>query len=631
MSFRTRLSLFLVLIVIVPMASLTLVLFRLIDDNENGKLDAGVGARQETAQRLVDEARSTAARRAAAVSRDVSLATALQRGRPAEARARATQLLRSLALERLVIARDDGAPVVDVGSRRAVFPARLHLQDATGRSFGLLQVSAQEPRAFAASVKRLTRMEVVLRRGSELLASTSAPAARLDLPRPRGRVQLGGTPFMASTSSEPGFGAIPVRVGVLASTAGIDGDSGDARLPSAAIVLGFCALAFCFAIIASRSLRRQMEGLLRAARRLGGGDFSARVPTVGRDEFAELGAEFNRMSEELERRLEDLRAQQERLAGAMRRIGETFAANLDRDGLLAIVLRTALDGAGAVGGRAALRDGPDAPLRTVAEAGSLTGVEAAIDDAEARALATGASADVAQDGAHALAHPLRTTKHPPMVNGVVAVARADRAFTDAERELFEYLAQQAAVSVENVGLHETVERQAVTDELTGLANRRRFQETLSTEIERSRRFEAPLSLLMIDLDDFKLVNDDHGHLAGDLVLREVGRVVRESSREIDTPARYGGEELAMVLPGTDLGGAHRAAERVRERIAQLELQMPDGGTVAVTASVGAATHPASAGGARELVAAADAALYEAKRAGKNRTVLAAPVTLRDGR
>ncbi len=206
---------------------------------------------------------------------------------------------------------------------------------------------------------------------------------------------------------------------------------------------------------------------------------------------------------------------------------------------------------------------------------------------------------------------------------MISAWRAEEPFSDSEREIFHYLAGQAAVSVENVGLHETVERQAVTDELTGLSNRRRFQETLGVEVERSKRFGQHLGLVMLDIDDFKKVNDTYGHQQGDLVLREVARILRETSREIDEPARYGGEELAVVLPGTDLEGAFNLAERVREGIAALELPiLGDGGVLTVTASFGAAALPDSAADQRALVAAADEALYEAKRSGKNRTVRA---------
>jgi diguanylate cyclase (GGDEF)-like protein len=181
------------------------------------------------------------------------------------------------------------------------------------------------------------------------------------------------------------------------------------------------------------------------------------------------------------------------------------------------------------------------------------------------------------------------------------------------------------VSIQNVDLHETVQRQAVTDELTGLFNHRRFQEAMVAESDRARRFDQPMSLVMLDIDNFKLVNDNHGHQQGDRVLREVARVLRESSREIDSPARYGGEELAVVLPQTDLEGAYQLAERVRTEVEamQVPLVAGGGGTISVTASLGVASLPESAPEPGELIAAADAALYRAKNAGKNQTVRAA--------
>ena len=134
-----------------------------------------------------------------------------------------------------------------------------------------------------------------------------------------------------------------------------------------------------------------------------------------------------------------------------------------------------------------------------------------------------------------------------------------------------------------------------------------------------------MGLIMLDIDNFKRVNDTYGHMQGDLVLREVARVLRESSREIDEPARYGGEEMAVALPHTDLEGAYQFAERVRRRIEALELPILDGGggKLRVTASLGAAALGVVPGTDKDaLVAAADAALYRAKRSGKNRTAKA---------
>src|SRR5262249_40912735 len=128
-------------------------------------------------------------------------------------------------------------------------------------------------------------------------------------------------------------------------------------------------------------------------------------------------------------------------------------------------------------------------------------------------------------------------------------------------------------------------------------------------------------LVLIDLDNFKTVNDTYGHPQGDHVLREVARVLRDTSRDIDHPARYGGEELAVILPGTDLDGAFNFAERVRTRIAALRISLVEGpGEITVTASCGVSASPPTPAEERALVKSADGALYEAKRTGKNKSV-----------
>jgi diguanylate cyclase (GGDEF)-like protein len=210
--------------------------------------------------------------------------------------------------------------------------------------------------------------------------------------------------------------------------------------------------------------------------------------------------------------------------------------------------------------------------------------------------------------------------------GVVSIAREGRDFEDAEYDLFAYLSAQAAVSIENVDLHEMVRLQAVTDELTGLYNLRHLHETLDGEIERSRRFGQSVGLMLLDIDNFKKVNDTYGHQQGDLVLIEVGRVLRALSRDIDEPARYGGEEMAVILPQTDVAGAELLAERMRAAVAGIEIERLDGGgRLQVTASFGVASLPANASDKDSLIAEADAALYRAKRSGKNRVGRAEPV------
>jgi diguanylate cyclase (GGDEF)-like protein len=206
--------------------------------------------------------------------------------------------------------------------------------------------------------------------------------------------------------------------------------------------------------------------------------------------------------------------------------------------------------------------------------------------------------------------------------GLLLLTPPAAGFTDESRELAHWLASQARTALENAMLHERLELAAVTDVLTGLPNRRRFEESLATEIARSDRYGGSLALIIADLDDFKQVNDRHGHLAGDDVLRAFAKAMRETVRELDTAARYGGEEFALLLPGTDLAGAERVAERIRVRMEAAHVRTIAGEAVQVTASFGVAAYPDSPSQA-DLIAAADKALYRAKAAGKNRVAVAA--------
>jgi diguanylate cyclase (GGDEF)-like protein len=162
-----------------------------------------------------------------------------------------------------------------------------------------------------------------------------------------------------------------------------------------------------------------------------------------------------------------------------------------------------------------------------------------------------------------------------------------------------------------------VASQATTDSLTGLANRWTFDEELALEWRRAERVGDPLALILLDLDDFKSINDTQSHQAGDEVLRKVGAVLTASVRQVDLAARYGGEEFAVVVPETDLDGAIDLAERLRKALESEVIELENGMRLSVTASFGAAVKGDLPGG-EKLVAAADEMLYEAKRAGKNR-------------
>lgn len=183
---------------------------------------------------------------------------------------------------------------------------------------------------------------------------------------------------------------------------------------------------------------------------------------------------------------------------------------------------------------------------------------------------------------------------------------------DPDRELVSYLQEETAPSTET----SSESRAHVNDLLTGLLNRRALDEALAGEVDRAKRFGTHLGLVLIDLDNFKAVNDMYGHPQGDVVLRDVARVLRDLLREIDHPARYGGEEFAVILPGSDLEEASNRAEDIRKQIAQLRIPRLDRqGVLRVTASYGAASARGATADAAALLTAADKALYEAKRRG----------------
>jgi diguanylate cyclase (GGDEF)-like protein len=165
---------------------------------------------------------------------------------------------------------------------------------------------------------------------------------------------------------------------------------------------------------------------------------------------------------------------------------------------------------------------------------------------------------------------------------------------------------------------------AERDGLTGLANRRLLDERLREELQRAMRYEMHLALVLVDVDDFKQMNDRHGHQFGDRVLQQVAGVLASSVRELDVTGRYGGEEFAIVMPGTAASGAARVAEHVRRALAELDLVAPNGERATVTASFGVADFP-SAATLDELVEQADRYLYAAKRSGKNKVAAPEPV------
>jgi len=179
------------------------------------------------------------------------------------------------------------------------------------------------------------------------------------------------------------------------------------------------------------------------------------------------------------------------------------------------------------------------------------------------------------------------------------------------------LLEPAAIALDNALALQRAEALSVTDDLTRLFNSRYLNLVLRREAKRASRSGRPLSVLFIDMDGFKTVNDKHGHLAGSKALVEAAAVIRGSARETDVVARFGGDEFSVILPDTGREGAVSVAERVRDRIRAFEFLAADGFTIRLTTSIGVATLPDVAGSAEELLRAADTAMYRVKDAGKD--------------
>lgn len=232
-------------------------------------------------------------------------------------------------------------------------------------------------------------------------------------------------------------------------------------------------------------------------------------------------------------------------------------------------------------------------------------------------------------GKYYFQHNLHSISYVPLtvsneVIGILIVAsRNPGAYNRRHLKLLEQLASQIAMPIENARLYARTERMARVDDLTGLLNRRSLDETLPSEIGRHSRYGGIFSLVLIDIDSFKSFNDNFGHLTGDEVLRQVGKVIKHTIRDADQAFRYGGDEFIILLPQTDIESAKKVAERVRQQISkQIKIA-----SIPITISLGLASWPEDGISTEGMLAAADAALYKAKRNGGNRSEYASGSSL----
>jgi diguanylate cyclase (GGDEF)-like protein len=432
---------------------------------------------------------------------------------------------------------------------------------------------------------------VILVQDSRIVAGPPGARGRLDLLSGRTRtVSIAGARYralLAGTLEEQPAATL----GVISPQAQIDAANREATNRLLVGLISSLLLVACVAYLEGRAIVRTIRRLVDAARAIAHGDLKQRVPVQGRDELALLGRTFNQMAYQLQTRLDELEAERGRLRDVISRFGEALSATHDSEHLMRLIVEAAIEATDASGGI------------LVGSSGQL--VRAGDPDRGKERIEVPLSAGSLNFGSLML---------------------FGDGFSKEDRMTAVSLAAHAVVALDNARLHRIVERQALVDGLTGLANRRQCEETMADELARVERFGGSLAIVVADLDWFKDINDQYGHPAGDTVLREFAILLHETLRDVDLAGRWGGEEFLLVLPGTDLAGGARVAERIRAALAGRIVLSVEGTPIPVTASFGvAATPPATS--ASELFAAADAAMYEAKRTGKNRVETAPePVT-----
>jgi len=344
--------------------------------------------------------------------------------------------------------------------------------------------------------------------------------------------------------------------------------------------------------VIGRSIDSRLARLGAALESVAAGSLGERIDVRRDDALGAVEQAFNRSAAALEHRLAKLEHERRRAREATARFAEVLAATHDVEQLLRVVVETAVEATGADGG---VVIGPEGELVRTGDP---------------------------ELGARLLELPLLAGDE-----SFGSVVLSGESFDDGRRETAVSLVSHAVVALENARLHTIVEQQALLDGLTGLPNRRALEQRLRTELTRTQRLGGGLCLVFADLDRFKAVNDRHGHPFGDVVLREFGRVLEETTREIDLAGRWGGEEFALILPEADVLDGAALAERARRRFAARDIRTPEGAGLALTASFGVAASP-PAGDLESLVVAADEALYRAKRSGRDRVERALQVLSR---
>ena len=401
-------------------------------------------------------------------------------------------------------------------------------------------------------------------------------------------------------------------------------------------LLGLLGVAFVVVAVLShwlsRLLTKPLTEVSRGAEAIAQGRFEYRIPIRSKDEVGQLAASFNAMAARLGTTVEELSSSRDLLQRTVQRVGETLRSTHDMRSILESILNTAADAVGAdvgvIWGFSArrgelypivVRDARADGLGRVSVGSGIVGLVAE------------RGVTVVRDGSDEGPQPAASEPRFPVsialplysqqrIHSVLTVYRRDTQtpFEQGDIDAVKFLADQGRVALENVQLHEEAQRLSITDGLTGVWNRRFLQMQFRSMHATAMRFNRPFSLLMLDLDHFKSVNDSFGHQRGDAVLIEFAQRFSDAVREVDVVARYGGEEFVCLLSETDLSGAVVTAEKIREEVRSESFGGAGERPIDLTVSVGVASFPQHGDSFRTLVAAADRGLYRAKQEGRDR-------------
>lgn len=406
--------------------------------------------------------------------------------------------------------------------------------------------------------------------------------------------------------------------------------SGPVLTPFVGLLLMALIATAALGFLLARLISSPLEEVSAAAQAIADGRFDRTIPVRSNDEVGRLARAFNEMSDRLRTTVGELSASRDQLQLAIRRVGETLRSTHDMTRIRRSIVDTAAD---AIGADAAILWTFSSTRQELLPV-ETRGVDP--DDVPSVKLGVGLVGSVADSAAtvvlpsdnvylkpgpgepdypNVIATPVYTQDR---VSGVLANYRRENPFTDGDLETVRFLAEQGSSAIENVMLHEDTRRLSLTDGLTGVYNRRYLQMQARQTYATATRFGRQFSVLMLDLDRFKIVNDSHGHQRGDAVLIEFARRVDSALREVDTFVRYGGEEFVCLLSETGLHGAIATAQKIIDVVRDEGFGGPDEIEVHITVSAGVATFPDHGRSFNEVLEAADRALYCAKQEGRNR-------------